>query len=286
MRAERETMKRKSKLPYLLVTIVIFGIVFFMYHSHKEKQERKEVTQALQQFKDEHKTIEFPEAYDLKEGKEWDSGVLEYELKSSKKDYIARIENGKVVKFLIKKPEQQLYPVVVVEKEPSILDKIFNKDIDKEKEPEKAPAPVEKEEPMSKVQYTIVISKLLGETLVNIDDIQVLVDTPNVSLNQDTLDTASKLLNESANLYYEAKQIVPPVEWQQLHQDILVTWEKYIVGEKGFVDSMETAWTATTDERAKALEVVKEKGELTGEYSLELGKLITRFLGELTGLSN
>jgi len=266
------------------------GIIVF------NQQKEKEVLETLTTFQQNHPEIEFPTEFDLKKEKKWDSGIVQYKLKSDKKDYYVQIKEQEVVKLFTKKPDAQLYPVVSnnVQKETTIKDGISqavdgvkswftNEEKPKQEESASIPVPTEPKE-MSKVEYTITVSKLLGEALINIEDSQMIVESP--ELTKQSIEEATQLLNESIELYEQLINIVPPEDWKVLHDNIVKVWNEWIIGEQGLIDQMEKAWGATADERQQAWEVTKEKSKVVGEYSFKLGELILQFLGELTGFSN
>lgn len=260
--------KGRKRTGFLILIIILIGTWVFLH-----KNENTEAYEAVQAFKQQHPSLNIPEEFDLKKDKEWDSGVIEYRVKSSEQDYMVYIQDGKVTKVFLRSPRQQLYPAVTVQ-EP-------NKSVQTNVE---TPVKPPKQQEMGKVEYTITISQLVKDAITNTNDINVYIESPDLS--QEGVQELSTLVNESIGLYEQAKQIVPPVEWQALHEDLLGMWETYIVGEEGLVEATKYAWNATESERKQALEVLKEKGEVAGQYGLEFGDLLLEFLGEITGFSN
>lgn len=74
--------------------------------------------------------------------------------------------------------------------------------------------------------------------------------------------------------------------WKKIHQNLESFWKDYIVGEQGLVDQVHEVWNNTEDERQMLMDVATEKGKVVSDYSIELIKLISDFLGELTGISS
>lgn len=283
---------------YGIILAILSIIIGTIYINH---QEEKETLKILKQFQQKYPEIEFPNEYDVKKDKEWDSGVTQYQLKGDQANYYVQIRNDEVIKLYKEKPEYQLYPVVTAkevtqataleEKIDQALNDInqFFNSLNEEKGGDKSSEkPIEKpveehSQAMSKTAYTIYVTKLLGETLIQVNDVQVLVESPEI--NEQTIQQATELLQDSVELYNEFVDIIPPEDWKALHESIRSMWYEYIVGETGLVNSMKETWDATADEREKAVEVMKEKGIVVGEYGLKLGDLMLEFLGELTGLS-
>lgn len=288
-----------------VVTLIASGIAVIVslifYNNYQNNKEEEKILSILQDFQKNHQEVDFPTEYDVRKDKEWDSGEVQYELKSNTGSYYVQIKNDEVVKVFTKKPEKQIYPtdsktsqIKEKKEEDGLINKIdeafagimemfpANSKEDNEKETENKTKETE-QAPLSKTEYTIVVTKLLGEALINVENVQMLVESP--EFNAESIEEATELLEHSIDLYEEFKTIVPPEDWKKLHDNFLTLWNQYILSEEGLVESMKEAWKLTADEREKAMEIAKDKAHIVGDYSLQLGELILQFLGELTGIS-
>lgn len=288
-----------------VVTLIASGIAVIVslifYNNYQNNKEEEKILSILQDFQKNHQEVDFPTEYDVRKDKEWDSGEVQYELKSNTGSYYVQIKNDEVVKVFTKKPEKQIYPtdsktsqIKEKKEEDGLINKIdeafagimemfpANSKEDNEKETENKTKETE-QAPLSKTEYTIVVTKLLGEALINVKNVQMLVESP--EFNAESIEEATELLEHSIDLYEEFKTIVPPEDWKKLHDNFMTLWNQYILSEEGLVESMKEAWKLTADEREKAMEIAKDKAHIVGDYSLQLGELILQFLGELTGIS-
>lgn len=292
----------KNKWVVTLIALGITVIVSLMfYNNYQNNKEEEKILSILQDFQKNNQEVDFPTEYDVRKDKEWDSGEVQYELQSNTGSYYVQIKNDEVVKVFTKKPEKQIYPtdsktsqIKEKKEEDGLINKIdeafagimemfpANSKEDNEKKTENKTKETE-QAPLSKKEYTIVVTKLLGEALINVENVQMLVESP--EFNAESIEEATELLEHSIALYEEFKTIVPPEDWKELHDNLLSLWNQYIIGEEGLVESMKEAWELTADEREKAMEIAKDKAHIVGDYSLQLGELILQFLGELTGIS-
>lgn len=240
-------MKKMIWIPILLAVVLFIGYQWYIKNNETDK-----IINIINQFQQEHPEISMPSDYDLKKEKEWDSGAVQYELKMKGNNYHVVIENGEVSRIFTKFPNKQIYPT--------------------------------EQKEMSKGEYVIAASGLLKDAILNIQNTQTIIDSNNTS-NEILIDLDVSI-QDSIQLYEEFKNIIPPADWEALHNETLSIWNDYIVGEQGLIEQIEKAWNNSAEERQLIADIAKEKGIVVLDYGVELLKLMSDFLLELTGLSS
>ena len=275
------------KVIAIIMTILLPFVIYFTVQSMNGKKEKEVIVNNIAEIAEAHPEIGLPMDFDLSQRKKWDSGIAEYRISSAEVEYTAHVDNGEIIAIYSKKPRIQLYPIQAkddsasVDKKKDDTAQIVVPSINSLPEPK-----VSTGEPMTKIEYTFTVFSLLNDAVINVKDVQSIVETPEIIVNPNTMESATTLLNESIDMFNEAVAIVPPKDWEKLHQTILNKWHEHIVGEHGLVASMEQAWLASEDEREKALEAVKEKSKVVGEYSLEFLDLLLDFLAEIVSVKS
>lgn len=242
------------KIGKIIGTLLLIGILVFIgYRWIDVHNQKEEVVLLLNDFREEHPEIDIPYDFNLKKEKEWDSGAVQYKLKKRGNNYHVLIENQEIVRIFTTFPDRQIYP--------------------------------KEQRELSKTEYAIEVSKLLSDALQNVQETQKLIQ-PETTINNEVVIQLDQSLQDSIQLYEDFKNIIPPADLEKIHQNLESFWKDYIVGEQGLVDQVHEVWNNTEDERQMLMDVATEKGKVVSDYSIELIKLISDFLGELTGISS